>query len=181
MTGFTWIDIVIIAILGLSTLISLFRGFVKETFSLASWAAAFLAALSFGHQISEEYLLNYIHSPTVRLITAYGSLFLITLILCSIVTYFISRLVHKTGLSGTDRLLGVIFGGARGVLLIAALLLVAKLTPFPQEEVWKNSFLVPRFEPVEVWLKNILPESMSKRFELTNTDEKPKMLKSATE
>jgi len=168
MNGFSWIDIVIISTLGLSVLISLFRGFIKETFSLASWAAAFIVALSFGHKLSEEYLLNYIHSPTARLITAYAGLFFVTLILCSIVTYFISQLVHKTGLSGTDRLLGVVFGAARGVLLIAALLLVAVLTPLPKEEVWKNSFLIPYFQPIEVWLKSVLPKSVGQRFELTD-------------
>lgn len=161
-----WIDISIIAILALSCLISLFRGFVKETFSLAAWIAAFFAAFLFGHKLSDLVLVNYIHSPTLRIATAYGSIFIVVLIICSIISYFVSQLVHKTGLSGTDRLLGVVFGAARGVLLVSALLLVAHLTPLPEEEVWHRSFLIPHFEPVEAWLKSVLPQSVSEHFQL---------------
>ncbi len=90
-----------------------------------------------------------------------------TLIACAIINYFITQLVDKTGLSGTDRMLGIVFGIARGVLLVAALLLVAHLTPMPQEDWWKESFLIPHFEPLEIWLNGFLPQTVSQHFQLS--------------
>jgi membrane protein required for colicin V production len=165
--GFNWVDAVILAILGLSALISLFRGFVRETLSLISWVLAFWVALTFGHTLGELFLQKYINSPTVRLGVAFGGLFLVTLIACAIFNYFISQLVDKTGLSGTDRMLGLVFGIARGVVLVAALLLVAHLTPMPEESFWKQSLLIPHFEPLELWLKGFLPDNVSDRFKLS--------------
>jgi membrane protein required for colicin V production len=167
MSSVNWPDIIILCLIGLSALISLFRGFVRETLSLASWILAFWIAITFAHPLAELLLKKYIKSPTLQLAAAFGGLFIITLIACAIVNYFISTLVDKTGLSGTDRLLGVIFGLARGVVLVAALLLVAHLTPMPEEDWWKKSMLVSRFEPLEVWLKSFLPKSMEEHFKLS--------------
>jgi membrane protein required for colicin V production len=164
----SWIDAVIIGIIALSALISLFRGFVREALSLAAWILAFWVAIVFCHPAS-DFLVNYIKSPTLRLIAAFGGLFLITLIFGTIINFLIGKLVDKTGLSGTDRMLGVIFGTARGVLLVAALLLVAHLTPMPDEDFWEQSFLIPQFTPIEDWLRGFLPESMEKDFELSKS------------
>lgn len=165
--NFGWVDIVILSILGLSTIISLFRGFVRETLSLVSWIVAFWVAITFSHTVSELFLSNYIHSPTLQIATAFGGLFLVTLIICAIINYFITQLVDKTGLSGTDRILGIFFGIARGVLLVTALLLVAHLTPMPEETWWKQSALIPYFQPMEVWLNGFLPQSVSQHFQLS--------------
>jgi membrane protein required for colicin V production len=163
--GISWVDIVIISIIGLSALISLFRGFVRETLSLISWILAFWVALTFAHPAAQMFLQKYIKSPTLQLAAAFGGLFLITLIICAVLNYFISTLVDKTGLSGTDRLLGVIFGLARGIVLVAALLLGAQLTPMPKEDWWQKSALISRFEPLEIWLKSFLPASMEEHFD----------------
>jgi membrane protein required for colicin V production len=160
-----WPDLVILCIIALSAIISLFRGFVRETLSLVSWILAFWVAITFSHQISELFLQKYIVSPTLRLGAAFGGLFLITLIICAIINYLISTLVDKTGLSGTDRMLGIVFGFGRGVLLVAALLLVAHLTPMPEENWWQQSILISRFEPLELWLKDFLPSSMNEHFQ----------------
>jgi len=166
-TSFNWADVIILCILGLSALISLFRGFVRETLSLVAWVLAFWVAFVFFHTLSDIYLEKYIESPTVRLGVAFGALFLVTLIACAVVNYFISQLVDRTGLSGTDRVLGIFFGIARGVLLIAALLLVAHLTPMPDEIWWKQSILIPHFEPLELWIKGFLPDTVSSHFQLS--------------
>lgn len=80
----------------------------------------------------------------------------------------LSALVNKTGLSGTDRLLGAVFGAARGILVISALLLVAQLTPSQQSGWWQGSVLIPHFAPIENWLKGFLPEAMGGDFQLVN-------------
>lgn len=165
--GINWADIIIVSLIGLSALISLFRGFVRETLSLASWILAFWTAITFAHPLAEMFLQKYIKSPTLQLAAAFGGLFLLTLIACGILNYFISTLVDKTGLSGTDRMLGVVFGLARGIVLVAALLLGAHMTPMPKEDWWQSSLLISRFEPLEVWLESFLPKSMDEHFEFS--------------
>ena len=54
-------------------------------------------------------------------------------------------------------LLGMVFGVARGALLVCALVLLAGLTPFPQDPWWQDSVLVPYFEELALWLKDLLP------------------------
>ncbi len=166
-SGINWADIIIVSLIGLSALISLFRGFVRETLSLVSWILAFWTAITFAHPLAQMFLQKYIKSPTLQLAAAFGGLFLLTLIACGILNYFISTLVDKTGLSGTDRMLGVIFGLARGIILVAALLLGAHMTPMPQEDWWQKSMLISRFEPLEVWLQSFLPKSLAQHFEQT--------------
>lgn len=158
-------DYIILGFILLSVFVSLMRGFVREAVSLVTWLAAIWLVLHFT-SISAEMLTAYVKSATGRYLVAGGVLFLTTLIVGALINYMIGQLVDKTGLSGTDRLLGALFGAARGILLVGVLLLVARLTPMPQEEWWKNSLLIPYFEPMETWLHGLLPESMSSKFEL---------------
>ena len=70
------------------------------------------------------------------------------------------RLVETTGLSGTDRLLGGVFGAARGLVLIVAVLLVAGFTPIPADPWWKDSSTIQRMLPLVSWAAEYLPESV---------------------
>ena len=80
---------------------------------------------------------------------AIAALFIATLIIGALINYVISQLVEKTGLSGTDRVLGVVFGGVRGVLIVsAALFFMDTFTSFPDSQWWKGSQLVPEFSRV---------------------------------
>lgn len=164
-------DYAIIAVVLLSILISLVRGFVREALSLASWILAFIVALKFYPAMSTV-LENLIHSPTLRTISAFLILFIGVLIICAIINFILSTLVSKTGLSGTDRLLGMVFGAARGILVVSALLLVAELTPMPESAWWKSSVLIPQFAPIENWLQGFLPKKVDDNsdFKLTNTN-----------
>lgn len=161
-----WADYSILAVLGLSILISLVRGFVREALSLISWVAAFWVAFTF-YGILADILEKEIHSNGMRMAVAFGALFLVTLILGALINYLIGQLVDKTGLSGTDRMLGVLFGLGRGVLLVTVLLLLARLTPMPTEPWWKSSVMIAQFKPAELWLKGYLPQSMTEHLELS--------------
>jgi len=119
-----WIDYVIIGIIALSAIISVVRGFVKEVLSLAAWVLAFWVALTFSPQLS-VLLSDYIATPSVSLFAAFAALFIVTLILSALVNHLIAAIVEKTGLSGTDRMLGVIFGLLRGAAIVTLLVLLA--------------------------------------------------------
>lgn len=161
---FNWADYTIISLIGLSVVISLARGFVREALSLISWIAAFWVAFTF-YGLLAELLTKEIHSNTVRMVVAFSALFLITLIIGALINYLIGKLVDKTGLSGTDRLIGVVFGFTRGALLVTILLMLAKLTPMAQEPWWKSSVLIQYFKPVEIWLQDKLPKSLADHWE----------------
>ncbi len=158
-----WVDYVIIGIIVLSALISLVRGFVREALSLVTWVLAFWVAWTFFRELAVV-LEPWIATHSVRLGIAFAGLVTATLIVGGIINYLIGQLVEKTGLSGTDRLIGVVFGGARGVVLVAILVLLAGLTPMPEDSWWKQSVLIPYFQDIAIWLKQFLPPDIAAKF-----------------
>jgi membrane protein required for colicin V production len=155
-----WIDYVIIGIIALSAIISVVRGFVKEVLSLAAWVLAFWVALTFSPQLS-VLLSNYIATPSVSLFAAFAALFIVTLITSALVNNLIASIVEKTGLSGTDRMLGVIFGLLRGAAIVTLLVLLAAATPMPNDTWWQDSVLIEHFEKLAIWARQFLPVGLA--------------------
>lgn len=175
----TLVDYAILAILALSIVIGLWRGFLREFISLVTWAAAFLIAFHFAEAMS-SYLLPYIGSPGVRAVLAFGGLFLATLVLGGLVNILITQLVRSTGLGGTDRLIGFVFGGVRGAALVGALILAASLTPLPKSNWWQRSKMIPYFEPLALWMRSQLPARFAEPFVFPKeTAAKPGMVSTA--
>ncbi|MES9971951.1 MAG: CvpA family protein [Candidatus Thiodiazotropha sp.] len=159
-----WIDILIIAIIALSALISLIRGFAQEAISLATWIAAFTLAWLFFRPLAAE-LESWIDVQSIRLGVAYGIILIVVLILGALVNHFMKVLVNTTGLTGTDRLIGVFFGVARGAVVVAVLILLAGLTPFPKDNWWQASQLIPYFKEIALWLQGYLPDDIAANFQ----------------
>ena len=157
------VDYAILGILLISSFISLVRGFVKEALSLTGWVLAFWISLSFAVPLS-KLLASSMDDPTLRLIVAFVVLFILTLIVSAVVNFFASRLVQRTGLTGTDRFLGVIFGFLRGALLVSVLVLLAGLTSLPKESWWDDSFLLFRFQAIAMWIRELLPADVAASF-----------------
>ncbi len=148
-----WADWTIVGIMGVSTLISLKRGFVKEALSLVIWAAAFVIAMLFRGQLS-MLLVDSIATPSVREVVSFGVLFAATLIVGAMVNYLVGELVRMTGLSGTDRLFGMVFGMARGLLIVLAILiLLPGIVPVDQDPWWRDSQLIPQFLMMDEWAR----------------------------
>ncbi|MGD8909885.1 MAG: CvpA family protein [Chromatiales bacterium] len=158
-----WVDILIIAIIAVSAVISLIRGFVQEALSLATWIAAFTLAWLFFRPLAVQ-LQPLIDVASIRLGVAYGIILLLVLLLGALVNHFVKSLVEHTGLSGTDRLIGIFFGAARGAVVVAIVVLLAGLTPFPQDNWWAESRLLPYFEEMAVWMKGYLPADIAANF-----------------
>ncbi|HEH8417665.1 CvpA family protein [Pseudomonas aeruginosa] len=153
--AFTWVDWTMVAIIVVSSLISLSRGFVKEALSLLTWIVAGAVAWMFGGALA-QHLGEYIQTPSARIIAACALLFVATLLLGALVNYLIGELIRVTGLSGTDRFLGMVFGGARGVLLVVLLVGLLSLAPVQQDPWWQQSVLMPHFLMVADWSKNFI-------------------------
>lgn len=155
-----WVDYSILAILAISTLISLWRGFTREALSLAGWVIAAWVALTFANDLV-LLLEPHIDAPSLRLLIAFAILFLATLLVAGIVNYLMVQLIQKTGLSGTDRLLGIFFGLARGIMVLAVLVLLAGMTPMPADEWWRESQFLHYFQDIALWIRQYLPEDIA--------------------
>ena len=142
------IDWVIVGVLGVSTLISIRRGFVKEALSLVTWIAAVLIARQFAVQLT-VLLEPYIETDPLRLGTSYLALFIATLMLGGMINYLVGEFVRMTGLSGLDRLLGTIFGFARGgVIILVIVALMHYVLPVEKDYWYRQSQFIPQIVTV---------------------------------
>ena len=152
-----WPDYIIITIIVISTIISLFRGFIRESLSLAGWILAFWISMMFMSQMS-LLIKPYLNlPPSILSVVSSTILFILTLITTALVTNVASSLVDKTGLSGTDRSIGILFGIARGGVIVVVLILLAGFTQVPQDPWWRESLLIPHFQQFAVAIKAYLP------------------------
>ena len=156
----TWPDYAILAVIAISVLVGALRGFVREVFSLLVWAAAFFVAYHFSGDVA-ELMADAVTLPSARTAMGFAGLFIAVLLVGGLLNYLLGKLVATTGLSGTDRLLGGVFGAVRGLALIVAVLLVAGFTPIPADPWWKESATIARLMPLVDWCAGWLPEQVS--------------------
>ncbi len=156
----TWADYAILAILGTSALLSLFRGFVREAFALAGWVAAFWLAMTFGEDVARA-LAPYVDVPSMRIGAGYALVFIAALVVTALVSLLVGMLVDSTGLSATDRMLGVVFGVARGAAIVGLLVLLAGFTAMPRDRWWRDAVLIPHFESLAVTVRGMLPPEIA--------------------
>jgi len=150
-------DYAVLGIIVVSTLVGVIRGFIKEAFSLAVWAAAFLVAFQYSGALAMQ-LESQIALSSARTALAFSGLFLLVLLLGGLLTFLVGKLVESTGLSGTDRLLGGVFGSIRGLVLVIVLMLVAGLTPVPKDTWWQSSRSIQSLLPLAQWAAQYLPD-----------------------
>lgn len=156
----TGIDYAFIAVILISTLFSLLRGFVKEAISLGAWIVAMWVSVTFASNLS-NFMPDGIENPAFRLGLSFVLLFVMTLILGVMVNILVGQLITRTGLSGVDRALGTVFGLARGVLIVIVIVMLVGLTTFQQSDAWQQSVLVERFQALATWLQVYLPDDVT--------------------
>lgn len=153
-----WVDIVIPGIIAISAVFSLLRGFVREALSLSGWLAAIWVSLTFSQDLADLFLAG-ISLPSMRIVVAFTVLFVLTLVVMALISKLVYQLVKKTGLTGTDRMIGVVFGLARGALIVSVLVLLAGFTTMTQDAWWKESVMIDVFHEFAVWLRyTVAPE-----------------------
>lgn len=155
MNALTGVDWVIIVILCVSTLLSLWRGFVREALSLLGWVAAFVIAHLFVDQMA-AILSGAISNLTGRYVASYAILFVVTLIAFSVIVRLAGKVVSATGLTILDRLLGTVFGFARGVILILVITYVVQQLVPPENQQWLHqSLLMPHLQLLANWVQAV--------------------------
>ena len=159
-----WFDVAIIAIVLLFAVIGIIRGFIREVLSLLSWILAFWLAFTFADPTS-YFLEPYIEAPVLRVIAAFAALFISALLLLTVISFLVHKLLAVSGIKGTDRALGGLFGAVKGLVIIAALMLFAHETVLPQEKWWRTSLLAGHFQPLVLVIRDLLPPDMTKRLQ----------------
>ncbi|MCB5187230.1 CvpA family protein [Methylobacillus caricis] len=158
MTGF---DYAVLGIIGFSVLLSVMRGFVREVLALVSWVVAFIVARFYTVEFS-AFLPESIPSEELRFLAAFLILFLSSLLVCSLLAIAISHIFKKIGLSWLDRSLGVIFGLARGIMIVGILVLLAGLTALPQDQRWRNAMFSAPLEAMVIAVLPWFPQDIAK-------------------
>lgn len=153
MDGLNTVDWIMVSVIGVSTLVSLLRGFVREAISLAGWVLAFVAAMLLSDRLG-HLLSGWIGDETGRRVVAFVALFVMTLIAVGLCGRLLRRLVSFAGLGLFDRLLGMAFGFARGVfVLLAAIVMLRGLLHPEQFAWWQESVLLPHLLLLEDWFR----------------------------
>jgi membrane protein required for colicin V production len=148
---FNAFDWFVVVVLGVSALLSLWRGFVREALSLAGWVVAFIVA-----NLAAVYLADaigdLIANRTGRYIVAWSLLFVITLVGSSIAAKLMSKLIKASGLSVADRMLGTVFGLLRGALIVMALVFVIReIVPPSEQSLLDEAQLMPHIDVLLSW------------------------------
>ena len=150
----TWIDYAVIAIVGVSILLSIIHGLVREILSLVSWVAAFIVAQIYATDVA-ALLPAALANPSLRLFAGFIAVFLTVLVIMTLLAMAVSGLIKSVGLGFADRALGAVFGLVRGV----AIVMIAVL---PRQTAWRHAMFNEPLVILANWVKVWLPDDMAK-------------------
>jgi membrane protein required for colicin V production len=150
-------DVFILLVLLGSTLIGALRGFIREAVSLVFWIISIWAAWKFGPVI-EPHLGGVLANPSIA--PWVGRLVILVLVVLTgwLVGMFLSYFTRAMGLGVLDRVIGLLFGIMRGMVLVGLLVIGGELLRLNQEDWWAHSRLMPFAETVGDWLRSMVGE-----------------------
>jgi membrane protein required for colicin V production len=158
----TLFDYVVIGIVAVSLLLGLWRGVVGELVALAAWVLAFLAAVEFGAELGAA-VFSGIADPAMRSLAGCAAIFIGVLVVMALVRLAASGLIKALGMTVSDRLLGLCFGVARGVMIALVAVAAGGLTSAPKQPWWKEAVLSGPLETGVLVGKTWLPDDLAKR------------------
>lgn len=161
----TWFDWTVIAVVGFSALLGLWHGFIREVLALLGWIAAAVCAVLFGADVA-GLLPAGLPGPGLKLIVAVVLVFLGVRIAIGIGAMLLTRLARAAGIGLGDRLIGGLFGVARGVVVLVIAVLVAGLTPLPQDPGWRHATFARPLVTLALVAKPYLPPELAERVRL---------------
>jgi membrane protein required for colicin V production len=158
----TWVDYVVLAVLGMSAVIGGWRGFVREVLALIGWVAAAVLAALFSAQVAEIFPGDFA-TPLVRQLLAALLIFVLVLVAAGLCGLFLAKLLRAVGLGALDRTLGGVFGLARGALIVLVAVLLIGLTGLPRHPDWRQARLHGPLETAAIAVKPYLPQAVAAR------------------
>jgi membrane protein required for colicin V production len=155
----TWFDLAVLGIIGVSVLLGVLRGLVREVFSIAGWLLAFFLARRFAESVAVLFPVA-LQPAELRLAVAFSLVVVLTVLVCWMGALLVGEVMKATGLRPMDRTLGAVFGLARGALVVVVGVLVAGLTAVPASPGWRNAWLSPPFEQLALSARAWLPDTV---------------------
>lgn len=155
------VDIAILLVLLFSVLLAFWKGFVQQALSLVGWIVALLAARLLGPQVAPVFD-SLLSDPGLQLAAAYVAIVIVVLLASKVVSSAFGTLVQKIGLGSLDRVLGVVFGVLRGLIIVVLVVAVASLTDLRNHQLWQQSLLLPYMEQLRDWTAGHLDDYISK-------------------
>lgn len=156
-----WVDLALIAVVGVSAMLSFMRGFVREALGIMAWAGAGYVSYV-GIDYVRVPVRDMIGSPEMGDIVAHATLFLAGLLALTILAGTIAQLFHNLGLGAVDRTLGVVFGAVRGMALVVVAFIGAGWVTVPER--WPEPVRQARMLPVVGDAAGWVAERMPARF-----------------
>ncbi len=157
----TWFDYAVFAIVGLSVLLAVYRGVVREIAALAGWVAAFVLSGMFAQDLAQW--LSVALSPMLKTVIAYLVIFVGVLLLAGLCGALLAKLFRVAGLGLADRAVGALFGLVRGGLIVFVVVMLAGLTALPKEAFWREAMLSGPAETAVLAAKPVLPKDLAQR------------------
>ncbi len=155
------VDYIILAIVVLSAIMGLVRGFLREAIAVVTWVLAIVLAWSFGGSL-EPHLGGVLVGSPMRIWAARAIIFVGILLLGSAIATVVSHYVRVSMFSGMDRFLGLVFGLVRGVVIVGAFTIAVQALRMDQDEEWKDSKLMPYAAGVAGALRGLVGEKLER-------------------
>ncbi len=158
----TVFDLIAVLVIAISVGFSIWRGFVREVLALLSWIAAFWLARLFAAVVAGWLPSSWSHQG-LRIAIGFVAVMLVSVLVLSLVSMLIVRLVKVAGLTSSDRMLGAIFGLLRGLLIVVILVILGGMTSEPREPYWRHALFSKPLEKMASRVKPWLPEDVARR------------------
>ena len=157
----SWLDWVLLAVLLLSATVGLWRGLVYEVLSVGVWVTAFLLAQAYAAQAGHWLPLEGFSEP-LQVALGFAAVFLAVAFVGGMLAWLVKQLVESVGLRPVDRVLGGVFGLARGAVLLLGLALVVNMTPLHSHALWRASPVAAQLSATLYAIKPLLPPSLAR-------------------
>ncbi len=161
-----WFDLAIVAVVLLSALFAFARGIIREVIALAAWVAGFVAAIAYAGSLAGIFS-SLDMPPVARQALAFVLILVVVLIAGALLARVLAGLIRAIGLGFMDRLLGLVFGVARGLIVVVAFAVVAGVTTLPKQDWWQNSTLGEPLAQAALSLKPYLPRAWADRLDFS--------------
>jgi membrane protein required for colicin V production len=157
----TVFDYLVLLIVATSLLLGMWRGVVGEIIALVAWVLAFFAAKWWGTPLAHWF--TAISDPTLRIVAGWVAVFMATLVIMALLRLTVRSLIKALGMTLSDRLLGLLFGVARGLVIVLLLVAVGGMTALPKEKWWSEAYFAAPLETAVLASKPWLPSDVAKR------------------
>ncbi|MDP2152578.1 MAG: CvpA family protein [Methylotenera sp.] len=157
----TIFDYIVLIIIGLSVILSVMRGMIREVLAIVGLVAAFYVGITYTNQLLPMMPID-IPNDALRVLAAFLVLFLATLLLATLLGIALSAIFKKAGLGWLNRFLGALFGLARGLLIVCVIVFLAGLTDIPKDSRWRNAMFSAPIEALVLSSLLWVPQSIAK-------------------